>query len=321
MSTSSTQSSLQAQDRPVRALVLPGGGGRGAYQVGVAKALLEKGITFDMAFGTSIGGLNAALIAQGDVERLEKLWCTIKLHDIFHLPSATQIGNIVMGHKLGILDTSPLEAILRRELSLHKLKASSTKVGLCTTDLCSLETRLITIDDLMSTNELIDALMATSALPLAFPPRHIHGSGLWVDGGLVRNTPMETAIEQGADEIYMVLLHPEKVDVCPTNMLQALVRCLDIVLDASARKEIASSELYNRLIDAGSKESVGKKKCTIHVFQPRRPVNTTLLEISPERSTELVKQGYQEALEQLATLFVDEERAKAGDDNEKTSAA
>jgi NTE family protein len=315
------QASMENQDRPIRALVLPGGGGRGAYQVGVAKALMEKGITFDMAFGTSIGGLNAALLAQGDVVRLEKLWCTMRMRDIFHLPSAAQIGNMVMGHSLGVLDTSPLEEVLRREVNLHKLKASPTKVGLCTTDLCSLETRLITIDDIMSTNELIDVLMATSALPLAFPPRHIHGSGLWVDGGLVRNTPMETAIQMGADEIYMVLLHPEKIEVCPTNMLQTLVRCLDIVLDASARKEIETSRLYNRLIDAGSKESAGKKKCTIHVFQPRRPVNTTLLEIDPDRSTALVKQGYEEALEQLAELYGNQEKQELDTTGKEISAA
>src|SRR5262249_35195518 len=157
--------------------VLPGGGGRGAYQVGVAKALMiERGLTFDFAFGTSIGGLNAAMIAQGGLRRLEELWSTMRAKDIFCLPSAPQIGRLFLGHHLGILDTSPMEELLRREANLAALKASSTKVGLCTTDLCSLQTSLITTDDIMSTNELIDVLMATSALPMAFPPRHLHGS-------------------------------------------------------------------------------------------------------------------------------------------------
>lgn len=309
--TDRNQPSTEYKERPKRALVLPGGGGRGAYQVGVAKALKENGIEFDYAFGTSIGGLNATLLAQGNIERLEELWCSIRIKDIFHLPSASLIGHMVMGHKLGLLDTGPLEELLKREVSLHQLKASSMKVGLCTTDLCSLQTKLITIDDIMSTNELIDVLMATSAIPIAFPPRHIHGSGLWVDGGLVRNTPMETAIQMGADEIYMVLLHPETINICPTNMFQVLVRCLDIVLDASARKEIQSAELYNRLIAAGSVESRGRKNVLIRVFQPRRAVNTTLLEISPERSRNLVQQGYNEALDQLADYGITQEEARA----------
>jgi NTE family protein len=292
--------STEGAHRPKRALVLPGGGGRGAYQVGVYKALHEKGIKFDLAFGTSIGGLNATMIAQGNLERLEQLWSSLKASDIFQLPSASMVGRLVLGHKLGLLDTTPLETLLRRELNLQALKQSRMKVGLCTTDLCSLETRLITIDDVMSTNELVDVLMATSAIPMAFPPRHIHGSGLWVDGGLVRNTPMETAIQLGADEIFMVLLHPEKINVCPTNMFEVLVRCLDIVLDASARREIQSAELYNRLIATGSVESIGRKNVNIRVFQPRRAVNTTLLEIDPERSRRLIAQGYEDAMLQLA---------------------
>jgi NTE family protein len=289
-----------APKKPMRALVLPGGGGRGAYQVGVVKALREKGLEFDLAYGTSIGGINATFLAQGSQNRLEDLWCQLRAKDVFCLPSAHQIGRLVLGHKLGLLDNAPLETLLRRELNLQKLKASSTKIGWCTTDLCSLETRLITIDDILSTDELVDALMATSALPMAFPPRHIHGKGLWIDGGLVKNTPMETAIHLGADEIYMVLLHPETINVCPMNMFEVLVRCLDIVLDASARKEIHAAELYNRLVDAGSPESAGHRKVKIRVFQPKKSVNTTLLEIDPERSRQLIKMGYDDAMEQLA---------------------
>lgn len=298
----------EKSERPTRALVLPGGGGRGAYQVGVAKALFEKGIHFDMAFGTSIGGLNAAFIAQGELDRLEEVWCSIRATDIFKLPSAHQMGRLLLGHKLGLLDNSPLEEILRKEVNLHKLKASATQVGWCTTDLCSLETRLFTIDNIMSTNELVDVLMATSAIPMAFPPRHIHGHGLWVDGGLVRNTPMEMAIQKGADEVYMVLLHPEKINVCPTNMFEVIVRCLDIVLDASAKKEIQTAELYNRLCAAGHIESKGRKNVDIRVFQPKRAVNTTLLEIDPQRSRKLILQGYEEALELLADFAPDQDQ-------------
>lgn len=308
-----TTSEATPTDKPMRALVLPGGGGRGAYQVGVIKALREAGITFDLAYGTSIGGINASIYAQGDHARLEELWCHIRSRDIFGLPSAHQIGRLVLGHKLGLLDTSGLEELLRREINLQKLKASSTKVGWCTTDLCSLETRLITIDDIKSTHELIDVLMATSAIPLAFPPRHIHGKGLWIDGGLVRNTPMETAIHLGADEVYMVLLHPDQIDVCPVNMFEVLVRCLDIVLDASARKEVASAELYNRLIDTGSIESRGRKKVKIRIFQPKRGVNINLLDINPELSRKLIRQGYDDAREQLALIAAAEAAENNGE--------
>ncbi len=283
-----------------RALVLPGGGGRGAYQVGVAKALAELGIEFDMILGTSIGALNAAFLVQGDLERLENIWCSIRMTDIFRLPSAAQLSSMILGTKLGLLDTAPLEAILRREVDLKKLKASKTTVGLVTTDLCSLETRLITIDDIASTEELIDILMATSAVPVAFPPRQLEGHGLWVDGGLVKNTPVQAAVDRGAEEIFVVLLHPERITACPTNMLQLIARCLDIVLDASARKEIEVMEVYNRLLAEGAKEAAGHRRIDIRLIQPRKPVDTTLLDVSPRMSRALIQEGYEDA---LAALF------------------
>lgn len=298
----SDEESPSNTERPIRALVLPGGGGRGAYQVGVVKALHEQGLEFDMAFGTSIGGLNATLFAQGSVARMEELWLNIRPKDIYRLPSAQQLSHMLLGQKLGLLDTSPLEELLRREADLQKLKASKTKVGLFTTDLCSLETRLITTDDIMSTSELIDVLMATSAVPMAFPPRHLHGKGLWVDGGLVRNTPLQAAVDRGAREIYTVLLHPDKVEACPTNMWQVIARCLDIVLDASARKEIDLSQLYNRLIAENAEEARGRRKIDIYVFQPHEPVDTNLLEIDPERSRRLIRHGYDDAITQLEAM-------------------
>lgn len=294
-----------------RALVLPGGGGRGAYQVGVAKAFRDVGVKFDMIFGTSIGAINGIMMAQGNIDRLEEVWSTLRPWDVFKLPSAQQIGRLVFGRKLGLLDTTPLEEMLRREIDLKKLKASATNMGLFTTDLCCLETRLINVNEIMSNNELIDVLMATAAVPIAFPPRQLHGSGLWVDGGLVRNTPLRAAIDCGYEEIFMVLLHPEQVNVCPTNMWQLLARCLDIVLDASARKELEVAQLYNRLIEQGSEEATGMRSVRIEVFQPRKPVNMTLLEIDPDASKMLIQQGYEDAMDHLVAMFQEETPARA----------
>jgi hypothetical protein len=87
-------------------------------------------------------------------------------------------------------------------------------------------------------------------------------------------------------------------------MFEILSRVLDVVLDASARKELQSAELYSQLAMTDSKSSA-KKLPSIKVFQPRSPISLTLLEIDPLRSRKLIKQGYDEANDQL----LDYERA------------
>jgi NTE family protein len=135
---------LKEIERPKRALVLSGGGARGAYEVGVLKALKEQGMEYDLAFGTSIGGINAAFYVQDKIQRVEELWVSLKATDIFRFPNIEQIRNIIRGSRWGLFDTSPLEELLYREMELDKFKASSTKVGFLTTDLCTLDTRMMT---------------------------------------------------------------------------------------------------------------------------------------------------------------------------------
>ncbi|MDZ4835235.1 MAG: patatin-like phospholipase family protein [Candidatus Melainabacteria bacterium] len=239
------------ESRPVRALVLSGGGGRGAYEAGVAKACAERDFHFDWIVGTSIGALNAALVGQDDLEMLETMWRKIRTSDVYKLPDPGHLRRVIFGQQLGLLNTDPLEKLLRSSIDINKLKAGKTKVGFVTTDLCGLHTRVITGDEIDTQDDLIDVLMASSAIPLLFPPRRLHGEGCWMDGGLVRNTPIQAAISLGATEIYAVLVEPNSVDTCPTSMMQLVSRLLEIVFDHSARSGIAHVTQHNRIIEVG----------------------------------------------------------------------
>ena len=66
----------------MRALVLSGGGSRGAYEIGAWQALSELGVRLDGVYGTSIGALNAALVAQGDLDDALELWRNIRVSQI-----------------------------------------------------------------------------------------------------------------------------------------------------------------------------------------------------------------------------------------------
>jgi predicted acylesterase/phospholipase RssA len=261
--------------------------------------LMEQGIEFDVAFGTSVGGINAAFFAQGKLQRLEELWCTVTATDVFRFPTMGQIRHLFIGHRWGLLDTAPLEELLYREMDLQALKQSRTNVGFITTDLCTLETRLIGTEDMKTVRELVETLLACSALPILFPARDLNGEGMWMDGGLVRNTPMEAAINIGATEIYIVLLQAENDGSCPTNLMQVLSRCADIILYASARDGIRLLHQYNKVVDSKAPEAAGLKRLSIHVFQPRNHVNYTVLDITTAHSKGLIAQGYDEAMESM----------------------
>ncbi len=303
---------------PVRALVLSGGGARGAYEVGVSKALAERGFHFDYVFGTSVGAINATGIAQGSIDQLEKLWTTTRAKELFRFPNASHLRRMIFGQRLGFLDASPLEEILRKEIDFEKLKASKTRAGFITTDLCSLETRLITSDEIETKDDLVDILMASSALPLLFPPRQIRGEGLWIDGGLVRNTPIHYAIRLGAREIFAVLVEPSIKGECPTSIVELLTRSVEIMLDASARSGIAAVHQYNRglcLKSAnGNGEANGSGEVTDHgqntngsgkhhpdevslrIIKPRRPIVGSLLDVDPIASRYLIHLGYEDTI-------------------------
>lgn len=66
-------------------LALEGGGAKGAFHLGVVKAFLEEGYTFDGITGTSIGALSGALIAQGDFEKCYRLWESIETYKLFDI--------------------------------------------------------------------------------------------------------------------------------------------------------------------------------------------------------------------------------------------
>jgi NTE family protein len=290
-------------ERPKRALVLSGGGARGAYQAGVLKALSELGLEFDLAYGTSVGGINAAFFAQGKLERLEEIWCTIGPTDVFRFPTMGQLRHLLIGHRKGLLDTEPLEDLLYREMDLQALRQSHTKTGFITTDLCTLETKIISSDEIHTTRQLVDTLLASSALPILFPARDIDGEGFWIDGGLVRNTPMAAAINMGAKEIFIVLLQAENDGTCPTNLLQVLSRCADILLYASARDGIRLLNQYNKVVETQSPEVAAQHRINLHVFQPHNKVNYTVLDFSAAHSKGLIKQGYEDAMNQMEQSF------------------
>ena len=176
-------------------LALEGGGARGAYEVGAIKLLLERGYKFSFCTGTSIGSINAALLAQGDFDKLLNLWENISYSMLFDveedkLTSALnkEINTNVIKYMSGFLsntikekgvDTTKIRQILVENIDEKKLKKSKCGYGLVTFSL-SERRGLELYKEEIPEGKLHDYILASSRLP-GFKQEELDGK-YYLDG-------------------------------------------------------------------------------------------------------------------------------------------
>lgn len=206
---------LGASHAGATAFVFSGGGARGALHVGALRALLEAGIRPDMLVGTSIGAWNAAWLAHAPtldgVEALADIWQRL------------QSGQILLGQRRPVWSRA-LGSLLMLT-ALHRVAAGCSSLY-SDTGLRQILTRRfadLSFEDLalplsvIATNlshggrtvfqrgPLVDAVLASSAIPGIFPPVSVDGA-LYADGGMVDGCSVETAIEMGARRIFVLAI-------------------------------------------------------------------------------------------------------------------
>jgi len=237
------------------ALMLPGGGARGAYQVGALKGILEiidqeKNI-FPIITGTSAGAINAVVMASYasdfklGVQRLEKFWTSIHCHDIYRTDGimitktmARVIGSILFS-SLGVkspkslLDNSPLKDLLSRELHLNQIQMaieSGDLTGLAITassyDTAEAKSFYQSHNSIIPwhrtrrfgipTSIGVEHILASASLPFLFPAQLI-GNEYFGDGGLRMTAPLSPAIHLGADKIMVIGTRDEAPIPSPTE--------------------------------------------------------------------------------------------------------
>ncbi len=186
------------------ALALAGGGARGAYHIGVWRALRELGVRFDIVTGTSVGALTGAIIAQGDYETAAETFGNIKNSDVMELPdNLDELGGFVkFVAKNGGVDTTPLAELLERCVSEQKVRSSGVDFGLVIvrrSDMYPIEATLDTIPE----GELLKYMLASASIFPFFASPDIDGEK-YIDGGMFNNLPVGLADDMGADEVIAV---------------------------------------------------------------------------------------------------------------------
>ena len=231
-----------AKDKPKIALVLQGGGARGAYQIGALKAIAEitgrRKSPFQIVCGASVGAINAASFAatsadiQHGTRHLEKLWRSLTCASIYDTRLLTLLstgtrwawtlmfGHLGFGAPCAVLDNAPLGRLLEREFNPdHVTRAirGGALHALCITVSSYEEGKAVSFfqgsADIAEWTRARrcgiraeigpEHLMATSSLPLAFAPVRLQ-NGYFGDGSLRLTSPLSPAIHTGADRIMVI---------------------------------------------------------------------------------------------------------------------
>lgn len=198
------------------ALVLGGGGAKGAYEVGAIAALEDLGIRAGSVFGTSVGALNAAMYTQGAMDRAQDLWDSVQLSDVVS-PESLEIADGAedifdhpekllefitrYAHRKGV-DITPLRTMLNTLVDEDSVRASTVHMGIVTTRFPSLAMVEKHVRD-MEAGTLHDWLIASASCFPIFPMANI-GGDRYIDGGFCDNTPVEMAIRSGAKHIIAI---------------------------------------------------------------------------------------------------------------------
>lgn len=203
-----------------QALVLAGGGAKGAYEAGCIKALQELNVEFEIVTGTSIGALNGLLVAQQDYDKLYDLWDHLDINMIFKNPihfdfsieSLMKNTNLIKPFFKSYLDKKgadiePLKKLIRGLFDGDKAKNSPIRYGCCTVMFPQLKPLQITIDE-MEKDKIVEYAIASASCFPAFPIHYIGKQG-YIDGGYYDNLPIYLAMKMGAQKIIAIELNQE----------------------------------------------------------------------------------------------------------------
>ncbi len=269
------------------ALVLSGGGARGAYEAGVLAGLGDvlgaRSPLFDVLSGASVGAINAAYLAahadraDNGVRDLVGLWTSLQLGE--HLrprlvgfageasPRSSRWGR-------ALLDPRPFEALISRRIPWERVHANirsglvhalvvsaldisagktNTFVELAPTAHCvplpPHDPRRVTRIESITA----DHVLASAALPFLFPARRVGGS-YYCDGGLRFNTPMAPAIRTGAAKLVVIPLRamrtpPAEMAEPFPNAVFLIGKILDALLHDPIDYDLQVLERFNRILD------------------------------------------------------------------------
>ena len=250
-----------------KALVVSGGGSKGAFAVGVIKRLAQEfpEVEFDIYIGTSTGSLVVPLAAMGNIALLEKLYTSVHTNDIVFG------GNLIdrFVNDVSIYDARPLGNLVKQyynDQNLASLFNSNKEVFVLTTCLQTAESvawstqdpPIITDYTVVKAKDFAEfrrAIVASANQPVFMQPVEVREGAnpvrQYVDGGVREYIGVQLAIDAGADEIFAIALSPDKKEdtaIKYTKTFSILQRTMEIFVDDVGYNDIRLPRTYNKAL-------------------------------------------------------------------------
>lgn len=293
-----------------RALILSGGGARGAFQAGVMKYLDEMGWKPDLVCGTSVGTVNAAAYGIGmPVDRLIQLWRVYHRKTVFTVTPSTLMRSLGSRVRFtAISDSRKMKRLFIDNIDIAALQRSKTDIFISALNMWTGQVTFFGQRVLS-----VEHLMAACAIPGFFPWQMIDGRPYW-DAGLMVNTPIHPALRRGAKEIIVVLLSPvgafsQKLPRTPRDVAEMafehfLAGSYTMALPDASWQVNPTADIYETPLPGSPQLQLACGDARIMVVAPTRMLGfKSLLNFSQRQADTLVSEGYNNARIQLKPYF------------------
>lgn len=286
----------------MRALVLSGGGGLGAYQVGALTYMLgDRKLPYDIVVGVSVGSINGAEIAMWPIgeepaaaESLCELWADLKTSDVMKYRF---LQPLCLAWEPSLTTFEPLEkGALAHRLDVEKMRASGRKYQAVSVDIITGDFRVFS--ERCSQEQLVDGILGSSATPILHPSRHYDGSVLY-DGGIRDVTPLGQAIGLGATHIDIVLTESPKLrpwEMGSDRLWNTAPRVFEIMYRELVNGDLCRLQDVNALVEARHPRGVGKKVITHNLVRPVDPLPGDAAKFEPDQTARLMEIGRADAI-------------------------
>lgn len=282
--------------KAIRAICHSGGSSKGAYGTGVISYLLEEQqIQYDLYCGNSVGAINCSFLAQFLIgqekeaaTQLKSLWLTLTDDKIYQ--SWKPFGRLHSIWKQSIYDSTPLHNLVRENINLERIREANRKVCVGAVSISSGQYFTFDQDD----DDFISAVLASAAFPLLLSPIKMKGQ-LFVDAGVQELSPINTAIQMGAEEIDVITSSPEisnKKFIENPSLIDIIKRVTDLSTDRILENDIERVMMYNKLAETGLTD---KKPIKLRIFRPHKKLLDDTLNFNPIKIKEMIELGYDDA--------------------------